>query len=219
MSKISALTRQQILADIEHLKEDASFKLSASDMSAYLGRSYREYEDALANREQFNPLDALSAFGRNYADRTADLMKRITFALNANRITTEETETEKQKERRYAFMSEAEQLLQVYHSEFVFDADMDIPQQWLADAAYLKSYHDEPIGFRFYNAYRALEGYEVYLCERAEDNQINQANTLNRLQQVWLTRLLGTEPPTNEAQSNVILKNRIAKMQQYRGGF
>jgi len=102
-------------------------------------------------------------------------------------------------------------LLQIYHSEFVHDPQIDIPQQHLADAQYLFSYHDAPIEFRYQRAYRALEGYEVYLCERAADSQLNQVMTINAIQQRWLRRLLEGAIKETHVETKARLEKRFAK--------
>ena len=104
MRDISEFHRQQILSDIAALERDPNYQLAINEMRQHLKRDFHDYEAEVAGRETFDPRDALSAFGRNYADRTNDLMHRITFALNAGHITTDANETDKQSERRRSFM-------------------------------------------------------------------------------------------------------------------
>lgn len=211
MREISEFHRQQIQNDITALERDPNYQLAIEEMRQHLKRDFHDYEAEVAGRETFDPKSALSEFGRNYADRTNDLMHRITFALNAGHITIEAGETSKQLDRRRNFMSEAEELLQIYHSEFVYDAHSDIQQQYLADAQYLFSYHDAPIEFPYHSAYRALEGYEVYLCERAVDNQLNQAMTTNAIQKRWLRGLLEGAAEEAQEEAKARLEKRFAK--------
>lgn len=206
MSNVSEFHRQQIQSDLTALENDPNFQLALGEMRQHLKRDFYDYEAEIAGRETFDPRDALSDFARKYAAQTSDLMQRITFALNAKHITIEAGETDKQLERRRKFMSEAEELLQIYHSEFTYDPQSDIPQQHLADAQYLFSYHDAPIEFRYYGAYRALEGYEVYLCERAIDNQYNQAMTINAIQKRWLRGLLENANQTHEQPKSALFE-------------
>lgn len=211
MPDISEFHRQQIQNDLTALESDPSFQLATEEMRQHLKRDFRDYEAEIEDREKFNPSDALSDFGRKYAEKTSDLMQRITFALNAKHITIETSETGKQLQRRRKFLSEAEELLQIYHSEFAYDPQSDIAQQHLGDAQFLFSYHDAPIEFRYYRAYRALEGYEVYLCERAIDNQLNQAMTTNAIQQRWLRSLLEDTNEETAEEAKARLEKRFAR--------
>lgn len=185
----------QVTKHIADLENDPSHELSAGTMQTYLGRDYSTYAAEIANRGTFIPYEALSDFGRKYADDTADLMKRITFALNFKDITIDGSATTKQRERLDAFMGDAEELLQIYHNEFEYDPERDIPQPYLSDRAFLVSYHEDGVSRPYDRAYQALENYEVYLPMRPDDSQVNQALSVNFLQRRWLETLIEEPQP------------------------
>lgn len=184
----------EIEEQLEKLKADPKYVIGINDMREYLGGYFHEYKREIDKLEKVVPKDCLSVFGRQYVEKTEDLLKRITQAINLGQIVPDIKGTAKQKERLDALQDEASELHDQYTSNFVPDASAmsQTGQPYLGDAQYMWDYSgaEETHSRPYDRAYSALEGYPVYIALRKEDFQANDVLNRNAVQQHWLERVL-----------------------------